>query len=180
MIRDLDLDFLHIPDPESRVQKGIGSRIRIRNAAHKYTLLGNPALSMLHYILPVYEYTVQCISRDSPEVGDLLLVLDTELLRLLAVLHHVAADMDIRFKAGRQMVFCMEYYLTTTPKLNYFFTMVLNRLIDWRYSQSCWYFRPSFVNYCPSNLLSGSPPSPLHHFPKSSTVFTGSVWLGGD
>ncbi len=28
--------------------------------------------------------------------------------------------------------------------------------IDWRYSQSCWYFRPSFVNYCPSNLLSAS------------------------
>jgi hypothetical protein len=32
--------------------------------------------------------------------------------------------------------------------------------IDWRYSQSCWYFRPSFVNYRPSNLLSGSPPHP--------------------
>ncbi len=30
--------------------------------------------------------------------------------------------------------------------------------IDWKYSQSesCWYFRPSFVNCCPSNLLSGS------------------------
>jgi hypothetical protein len=25
-----------------------------------------------------------------------------------------------------------------------------------RYSQSCWNFRPSFVNCCPSNLLSGS------------------------
>jgi hypothetical protein len=24
--------------------------------------------------------------------------------------------------------------------------------IDWSYSQSCWYFRPSFVNCCPSNL----------------------------
>jgi hypothetical protein len=24
-----------------------------------------------------------------------------------------------------------------------------------------WYFRPSFVNCCPSNLLSGSPPPPL-------------------
>jgi hypothetical protein len=32
--------------------------------------------------------------------------------------------------------------------------------IDWRYSQSWWYFLPSFVNYCPSNLLSGSPPHP--------------------
>jgi hypothetical protein len=48
--------------------------------------------------------------------------------------------------------------------------------IDWRYSQSCWNFRPSFVNYCPSNLLSGSPP------PSQSqrTVYTDSVWLGGD
>jgi hypothetical protein len=35
--------------------------------------------------------------------------------------------------------------------------------IDWRYSPSCcMVFRPSFVNYYPSNLLSGSPtPSPL-------------------
>jgi hypothetical protein len=32
--------------------------------------------------------------------------------------------------------------------------------IDWRYNQSCWYFRTSFVNYCPSNLLSSSPPRP--------------------
>ncbi len=39
----------------------------------------------------------------------------------------------------------------------------LIEFIDWRYSQSCWYFLPSFVNYCPSNLLSGSPPP----FPKS-------------
>ncbi len=37
----------------------------------------------------------------------------------------------------------------------------LTDCIDWIYSQSCWYFRPSFVNYCPSNLLSGSPPPPL-------------------
>ncbi len=48
-----------------------------------------------------------------------------------------------------------------------------------RYSQSCWYFRPSFVNCCPSssNLLSGStlPPPSLCQ----STVYTDSVWLGG-
>ncbi len=30
--------------------------------------------------------------------------------------------------------------------------------IDWRNSQSCWYFRPSFVDYCPSNPFSYSPP----------------------
>jgi hypothetical protein len=33
--------------------------------------------------------------------------------------------------------------------------------IDCRYSQSCWYFRPSVVNYCPSKLLSGSSPPPF-------------------
>ncbi len=38
----------------------------------------------------------------------------------------------------------------------------LLELIDWRYTRSCSYFRPSFVNYCISNLLSSSPPPPLH------------------
>jgi hypothetical protein len=38
--------------------------------------------------------------------------------------------------------------------------LCLIEFIDWRYSQSCWYFRRSFVNYCPSNLLAGSPPPP--------------------
>ncbi len=41
----------------------------------------------------------------------------------------------------------------------------ISEFIDCRYSQSCWYFRPNFVNCCPSNLLSGStlppPPFPL-------------------
>jgi hypothetical protein len=54
-----------------------------------------------------------------------------------------------------------------TQKLNVVFTGVLLEFIVWRYSQSCWYFRPSLVNYCPSNLLSGSPPPPLPPFPKS-------------
>jgi hypothetical protein len=35
---------------------------------------------------------------------------------------------------------------------------------EWRYSQTCWYFRPSFLNCCPSNLPPGStlqpPPRP--------------------
>ncbi len=34
----------------------------------------------------------------------------------------------------------------------------LSEFMDWRYSQSRWYFRPSFVNCCLSNLLSGSQP----------------------
>ncbi len=39
----------------------------------------------------------------------------------------------------------------------------LSVFTDWRYSQSSGHFRPSFVNCCPSNLLSGStlPPPPF-------------------
>jgi hypothetical protein len=54
--------------------------------------------------------------------------------------------------------------------------------IDWRYSkssQSCWYFLHSFVNYCPSHLLSGSTPPPLPPSQSQSTVYTDSVRLGG-
>ncbi len=56
--------------------------------------------------------------------------------------------------------------------------------IDWRYSQPCWYFRPSFVNYCPSNLLSSlwftSPTLPP--FPKSMYIIyrqcVAGMWCG--
>ncbi len=34
-------------------------------------------------------------------------------------------------------------------------------------SQSCWYFRPSFVNCCPYNLLFSSTPHPPSKFPVS-------------
>ncbi len=42
----------------------------------------------------------------------------------------------------------------------------LSEFMDWRYSKSCWYFRPSFVNFCPTNLLSGStlPPFPVSKY----------------
>ncbi len=33
---------------------------------------------------------------------------------------------------------------------------LLSEFIDWRYSQSCWYFRSCIVNCCHSNLLSSS------------------------
>jgi hypothetical protein len=36
---------------------------------------------------------------------------------------------------------------------------------DILYIQSCWFFRPRFVNYCPSNLLSGSSLPPYTPFP---------------
>ncbi len=42
------------------------------------------------------------------------------------------------------------------------FGRCLSEFMDWRYIQSCWYFRHRFLNCCPSNLLFGStPPSPL-------------------
>ncbi len=41
--------------------------------------------------------------------------------------------------------------------------------------QSCWYFRPSFVTYCTSNLLSSSP----HPLPCVKVQYTDSEWLGG-
>jgi hypothetical protein len=56
-------------------------------------------------------------------------------------------------------------------------SLLVLECIDWRYSQSCWYFRPSFVNYCPSNLPSVSPLPPPSQ--SQSTVYTDSVWLGG-
>ncbi len=50
----------------------------------------------------------------------------------------------------------------------------LLEFIDWRYSQSCWYFRPSFVNCCPFNLLSGWTFIPPHCVNKY-TVYTYTV-----
>jgi hypothetical protein len=56
----------------------------------------------------------------------------------------------------------------------------LSEFIDWRKNQSWWYFRPSFVNCCPSNLLSGSPPPP---FPVSKySIYrqcAARKWVGG-
>ncbi len=55
-----------------------------------------------------------------------------------------------------------------TPNSKFRLYWCLIEFIGWRYSQSCWYFRPIFVNCCPSpsNLLSGySSPPPLPPFP---------------
>ncbi len=61
----------------------------------------------------------------------------------------------------------------------------LLEFIDWRYSQSCWYFRPSCVKCCPSLLLSGSsiPTSPPPPRVKKYIVYTriqcvrGGTWF---
>ncbi len=39
--------------------------------------------------------------------------------------------------------------------------LVFNSVYRLESVKSCWYFRPSLVNYCPSNLLFRSPPPPL-------------------
>ncbi len=68
-------------------------------------------------------------------------------------------------------------YIDTKAKCRHLKKMTCKRLcgkclsefIDWRYSQSCWYFhcfRPSFVNCCPSNLFCSSTLTP----PPSSCV----------
>jgi hypothetical protein len=57
--------------------------------------------------------------------------------------------------------------------------LVFNRVLDWRFRQSCWYFQNGFVNYCPSNLLSSrlSPP-PLPYVNKYPILYT-RQWVRG-
>ncbi len=54
----------------------------------------------------------------------------------------------------------------------------LSEFIDWRYSQSCWYFPFSFVNFCHSNLLSGSTLPPPLPCVNNYTVYTSIVYGG--
>ncbi len=66
-------------------------------------------------------------------------------------------------------------YKDTKTKCRLYWCLI--EFMDWRYSQSsqaCWYFQPSFMNYCTSNLLSGSSPS-FPPFPK--TIFCRSLTL---
>ncbi len=64
-----------------------------------------------------------------------------------------------------------------------FFGRCLSEFIDWRCSQKCWYFQPSFVNCCPSNLLSGSTPVSKYSIYRHSvrvlleTIFSRSLAL---
>ncbi len=58
--------------------------------------------------------------------------------------------------------------------------MCLSEFIDWKYSQSCWFFCPSFVTCCPSNLLSGSTlPPPSLPCVNKYTVYTYTIVKGG-
>jgi hypothetical protein len=89
--------------------------------------------------------------------------------------HHRYEITSVKLPTLRLKVFCvfadiakdgLIYNIDTKAKCRHLIKLnciCLSELIDWRYSQSCWYFRPSFGNCCPSNLLSGPtfPPSPL-------------------
>jgi hypothetical protein len=68
-------------------------------------------------------------------------------------------------------------YIDTKAKCCHLKNWPVKGLCGWRYSRSFWYFRSSFENCCPSNLLSkfNPPPSSLCQ----STVCTDSVWLDG-
>jgi hypothetical protein len=69
------------------------------------------------------------------------------------------------------------YYNDTKTKCRLYWCLI--EFIDWRYSQSCRYFRPSFANCWPSNILSGSPPTPLPPSQSQNKVYRDGVCLGG-
>jgi hypothetical protein len=50
--------------------------------------------------------------------------------------------------------------------------MVFNGVYRLKIQSLILVFRPSFVNYCPSNLLFSSPPSPPPPFRRNTTYFT--------
>jgi hypothetical protein len=60
-----------------------------------------------------------------------------------------------------------------TPNPNYSLYWYLIEFIDWRYSQSCWYFRPALWTFVPLtlSLVSSFPPPPLPDVNKY-TVYT--------
>ena len=62
---------------------------------------------------------------------------------------------------------------TPNPKCRLYWCLI--EFIDWRYSQSCRYFRPSFANCWPSNILSGKSLPP---FQSQSTEQTVCGWGG--
>ncbi len=63
---------------------------------------------------------------------------------------------------------------TQHPKCRLYWCLM--KFIDWRYSQSCWYFRPLLWTVAPLPSLWPPPPPPL---PKVNVQYTDSVWLWG-
>ncbi len=72
-----------------------------------------------------------------------------------------------------------KFVKTSNPKCRLYWCSI--ECIDLRYSQShCWYFWPSLVNYCPSNLLTGSLPPFLVWISTGVWIFTVCNGGGGD
>ncbi len=69
------------------------------------------------------------------------------------------------------------YYKTPNPKCRLYCCLI--EFIDQRYSQSCWYFRPVFFNFCPSSLLWLSLPPPPFHVRISILYYTCIQFLTG-
>ncbi len=65
----------------------------------------------------------------------------------------------LMYKTGMACTHRLINYKDTKTKCRLYCCFL--EFITWRYSQSCWYFRPSLMNYCTSNLLFGSPPPSL-------------------
>ncbi len=91
-------------------------------------------------------------------------------------------DEPVRRLEGRQFIRGMDEGIikTQNPKSRLCWCSI--EFIDWRYSQSCWYFRPSFMNYCPSNLSLVHLPHPLPKVKAHCTVYAVQAvcdWEGG-
>ncbi len=71
-------------------------------------------------------------------------------------------------------------YTDIKAKCRYTLRQVFIRFFRLEIRQSCWYFRFSFVNCCPSNLLYGSTfPFPPLLFVNNFTVYTYTMCKGG-
>ncbi len=86
------------------------------------------------------------ILNDFLHIGKRHVCLRTLLNLLLGSLHGLINYIDTKAKCRH-----LKYW-----PVKGLFGKCLSKLIDWRYIQSYWYFLPSFVSCCPSNLLSGS------------------------
>ncbi len=61
---------------------------------------------------------------------------------------------------------------TKNPKCRLYWCLI--EFIDWRYSESCWYFRPFLETVAPLSSLWSPPP-----LPKVNVYYTDSVCCGG-
>jgi hypothetical protein len=101
------------------------------------------------------------------------------LLFLLLLMGHIAVRYNFQDNI-RTPTYTVDHglinYKDTISKCRLYWFLI--EFTDWRYSQSCWYFRPSFVKYCPANPLSNSSPtsSPFQSQSTVQCIQTLCVW----